>query len=115
MPPLCQSPPGVRESHAAQATAGACEDGRMLWALIIAVVLLVLVALSNLALQKQVKHLQDEVTDLRADQDVSERVSYLVHRGRAVEAIALYRKATGLGLAQSKNAVDVIARNNPQL
>lgn len=87
----------------------------MLWALIIVVILLVLVGISNLALQKQVKHLQQEVLDLRAGQDVSERVSYLAHHGREVEAIAVYRKATGLGLAESRAAVQVIARHNPQL
>lgn len=87
----------------------------MLWALIIAVVLLVLVAASNLALQKQVRNLQAEITDLRAGQDISERVSYLAHHGREVEAVALYRKATGLTIAESRAAVEVIARNNPQL
>lgn len=87
----------------------------MTWAFVVAVVLLVLVAASNVALSKRVKQLEAEVNDLRSGQDVSQRVSYLVHKGRQVEAIALYRKATGLGLAESKNAVEVIARNNPQL
>lgn len=87
----------------------------MTWAFVVAVILLLLVALSNFALQKRVKQLEEEFTDLRSGQDVSQRVSYLVHKGREVEAIALYRKATGLGLAESKNAVGVIARNNPQI
>lgn len=87
----------------------------MLWVLVAVIVLLVLVALSNLAMQKQVKALQEEITHLRAGQDISERVSYLVHTGRMPEAIAMYRKATGLGLAESKSAVEIIAKNNPQL
>lgn len=87
----------------------------MVWALVVAVVLLLLIGWSNLTLQKQVRHLQKEITDLRAGQDLSERVSYLVHKGREIEAIAMYRSATGLGLLESKNAVEVIAKNNPQL
>ena len=87
----------------------------MVWALVVAVVLLLLIGWSNLTLQKQVRHLQEEITDLRAGQDLSERVSYLVHKGREIEAISMYRSATGLGLLESKNAVEVIAKNNPQL
>lgn len=87
----------------------------MTWAFVIALILLVLVALSNFALQKRVRQLEQEVTDLRSGQDISQRVSYLVNNGREVEAIAVYRKATGLGLAESKSAVEVIARNNPQI
>lgn len=87
----------------------------MVWALVVAVVLLLLIGWSNLTLQKQVRHLQEEITDLRAGQDLSERVSYLVHKGREIEAIVMYRSATGLGLLESKNAVEVIAKNNPQL
>ena len=87
----------------------------MTWAFVIALILLVLVALSNFALQKRVRQLEQEVTDLRSGQDISQRVSYLVNNGREVEAIAVYRQATGLGLVESKSAVEVIARNNPQI
>ena len=87
----------------------------MTWAFVIALIRLVLVALSNFALQKRVRQLEQEVTDLRSGQDISQRVSYLVNNGREVEAIAVYRKATGLGLVESKSAVEVIARNNPQI
>lgn len=87
----------------------------MLWALVIVSVLLVLVAASNFALQKRLRQLSAEVSDLRSGQDVSERVSYLVHHGREMEAAALYRQATGLNLAESRAAVQVIAKNNPQL
>ena len=59
----------------------------MTWAFVIALILLVLVALSNFALQKRVRQLEQEVTDLRSGQDISQRVSYLVHNGREVEAI----------------------------
>lgn len=87
----------------------------MIWALVAALILLVLVMMSNFAMQKRMKQLEEEVTDLRSGQDVAQRVSYLMHKGRQVEAIQIYRKATGLGLAGSKNAVEVIAKNNPQL
>lgn len=87
----------------------------MLVALIIVSVLLVLAVFFVLALQKQVAALTKEVEQLRSGQDISERISYLVHSGREVEAIAVYRRATGLGLAESRNAVAVIAKNNPQL
>lgn len=87
----------------------------MVWALVAAVVLLILIAASNLALQKRTRQLEAEIAHLRQGQDVSERVSYLVHQGQMPEAIAVYRKATGFGLAESKRAVEIIAKHNPEV
>ena len=87
----------------------------MVWALVIVSVLLVLVALSNWALQKRMKQLEAEIEHLRSGQDVATRVAYLMHAGRAPEAVTLYAKATGINLAESKRAVEVIANHNPQL
>lgn len=87
----------------------------MLWALIAVSVLLVVVILGNIALTKRVKQLSDEVNYLRAGHDLATRVSYLMHAGRRGEAIALYAKESGMSVADSKHAVEVIAKHNPQI
>lgn len=87
----------------------------MIWAFAVAVILLVLAGLSNVALQRRVKQLQDEVNHLRDGQDLAERVSYLVHAGRTREAVALHSRATGMNPNESRHAVAVIAKHNPQL
>ena len=87
----------------------------MMWALIVVSVLLVLVVLSNIALTKRVKQLAAEVNHLRQGQDLATRVSYLVHHDRLSEAVAIYAKETGMNLKDSKHAVRVIAKHNPQL
>lgn len=87
----------------------------MVWALVIVSVLLVLVAASNWALQKRLRQLSDEVEHLRSGHDISQRVSYLVHNGRLPEAMQVYAKATGMNLREAKVAVEIIAKNNPQI
>lgn len=87
----------------------------MLWALIAVSVLLVLVGLSNFVLQKRVRQLTAEVNHLRQDHDLATRVSYLVHNGRVAEATAIYAKETGMSVRDSKHAVTVIAKHNPQI
>lgn len=85
----------------------------MVWALVVAVVLLLLIGWSNLTLQKQVRHLQEEITDLRAGQDLSERVSYLVHKGREIEAIAMYRSATASACSRARTPSRSSPRTTP--
>ena len=87
----------------------------MLWALIVVCVLLVLVALSNWALQKRLRQLTEEVEHLRSGQDVATRVAYLVHHNRTPEAMQIYAKATGMTLREAKVAVEIIAKNNPEI
>lgn len=88
----------------------------MLWVIIIIeFILLVLAVVGSWGLLKRTRQLTDEVEYLRQGHDISQRVSYLMHNGRAGEAIAIYAKATGMSVGEAKTAVQIIAKHNPQI
>jgi ribosomal protein L7/L12 len=45
--------------------------------------------------------------------DIAQRIGELVAAGQKIEAIKLLREATGLGLADAKNAIDAVGSGTP--
>jgi len=86
---------------------------------ILAIVAFVLAFLAN----NRARTLETEVSRLRAelnylyektgfvfDPMVDERISALARQGRIIEAIKLYRGATGKGLRECKDIIEALAR-----
>lgn len=61
------------------------------------------------ALEFLLQHLAVEFDDSEAE-TVDPEILRLAREGRTIEAINLYRKQTGVGLAEAKKYIDEIAR-----
>jgi hypothetical protein len=61
----------------------------------------------NLLSRQQVKHWSLKVEN----NELQEQVRNLLLQGKKIEAIKIYREASGLGLKESKDAVEIIESN----
>jgi len=89
--------------------------------LFLVILILVPVALSILQIEKRVSALyrieakldllmKQAGIDYTPGQDLSDAVRDAIQRGRKIEAIKLYRQATGVGLKEAKDTVEAAER-----